>query len=57
MSSTVVLLLSVGNVDGLALADGVVFCGSAGGNPVHHFQLEFYVYFQLDCMEYAMVLL
>lgn len=57
MPSAVVLLLPVGNVDGLALADGVVFCGSAGGNPVHHFQLEFYVYFQLDCMEYAMVLL
>ena len=57
MSSTVVLLLSVGNVDGLALADGIAFGGSAGGNPVYHFQLEFYVYLQLDCMEYVVVLL
>ena len=45
MSSAVVLLLSIGNVDGLALADRVVFVGSVGGNPVYYFQLEFYVYF------------
>ena len=44
MSSGVVLLLSVGYVDGLALADGIGFGGSVGGNPVYHFQLEFYVY-------------
>ena len=57
MPSTIVLLLPVGNVDGLPLANGVAFGKSAGGNPVHHFQLEFYVYFQLDCVEYALVLL
>ena len=44
MSSGVVLLLSVGYVDGLALAYGIAFGGSAGGNPVYHFQLKFYVY-------------